>query len=76
MAGTCPPIFGLKLPVVKARVSKQNRARLCRTEIVSIGHKRQVEKIDNVCQNCLLVAESYLSGANRLCRKKEKKKKK
>jgi hypothetical protein len=45
---------------------------LCHTEIVPVGHKRQVEKTDNVCQKCLLVAKS-LSGANRLNRKKGKK---
>jgi hypothetical protein len=34
-------------------------ARLCHTEIVPVGHNRQVEKPDNVCQKCLVVAGSH-----------------
>jgi len=50
-------------------------ARLCHTEIVPTGHKKAGRKnlIIIVCQKYLLVAIP-LSGANRLSRKKEKKK--
>jgi hypothetical protein len=55
------PIFGLKLPVVKARVPKQN----CHVS-KAVSHRncaRMAQKVgrktDNVCQKCLLVAESH-----------------
>jgi hypothetical protein len=48
--------------------------RLCHTEILPVGHKRQVEKSDNLCQKCLLVAESHLVVQTDLAEKKEKKK--
>ncbi len=61
VAGTCSRQF-LVLNSLLLRLECLNKiamsARLCNTEIVPVGHKRQVEKTDNVCQKCLLVAES------------------
>ena len=55
-----PPIFGLKLPVVKARLPKQNRHISKAVSHRNCAHRAQKagRKPDNVCQKCLLFDES------------------
>ena len=73
-----PPIFSLKLPVVKARVPNQKRHDGMAVSHINCARRTQKAGRKNliiiVCQKYLLVAVS-LSGANRLSRKKRKKEK-
>ncbi len=72
-----PPIFGLKIPVVKARVPKQNclvgkavSHRNCARKAQKAGRKKPT-----MCVRRVSMCWIPKSGANRLSRKKKKKKK-
>jgi len=56
-----PPIFSLKLPVVKAKVPNQKRHDgKAVSHIVPVGHKKAGRKnLIIVCQKYLLVAVSH-----------------
>ena len=74
MAGTVyPPIFGLKLFVVKARVPKQKRHdskavshRNCARRAQKAGRKKPDNHVSEISSSCCIP----LNGANRLSRKK------
>jgi len=70
-----PPIFGLKLPAVKARVPNQKRHDGKAVSHRNLGHKKAGRKkpdncVSEISSSCCIP----LSGANRLAEKKKKKK--